>query len=84
MTEKNNKPLLPRGVNSANFEQAIAKFRKLLGDENVLTKDDQLIPYSKIMIAVDNAEHTPSAAVTATNDNHVLITEERPITNCTV
>ena len=71
MTEKNNKPLLPRGVNSANFEQAIAKFRKLLGDENVLTKDDQLIPYSKIMIAVDNAEHTPSAAVTATTVEQV-------------
>jgi 4-cresol dehydrogenase (hydroxylating) len=43
----------------------------LLGDENVLTKDDQLIPYSKIMIAVDNAEHTPSAAVTATTVEQV-------------
>ena len=71
MTEQNTTTLLPRGVDLANFDQAIAKFRALLGDENVLIKDDQLIPYTKIMMAVDTAEHTPSAAVTATTVEQV-------------
>ena len=53
MTEQTQKPLLPRGVNAAHFNKAIAQFRALLGDENVLVKDDQLVPYSKIMMAVD-------------------------------
>ncbi|VVP08190.1 4-cresol dehydrogenase [hydroxylating] flavoprotein subunit [Pseudomonas fluorescens] len=71
MTEQTNNTLLPRGVNAAHFEQAIAKFRTLLGEDNVLIKDDQLIPYAKIMMAVDNAGHTPSAAVTATTVEQV-------------
>ncbi|HHX6241982.1 TPA: 4-cresol dehydrogenase, partial [Pseudomonas aeruginosa] len=71
MTEQNNSSLLPRGVDAANFQQAIGKFRKLLGGENVLTRDDQLIPYNKIMMAVDNAEHAPSAVVTATSVEQV-------------
>lgn len=71
MTEQTNNTLLPRGVNAAHFQQAIAKFRTLLGEDNVLIKDDQLIPYAKIMMAVDNAGHTPSAAVTATTVEQV-------------
>ncbi|MED5608381.1 MULTISPECIES: FAD-binding oxidoreductase [unclassified Pseudomonas] len=67
MTDATNKAVLPRGVDANHFQQALAKFRKLLGEENVLAKDDQLIPYGKIMMPVDNAEHAPSAAVTATS-----------------
>ena len=67
MTDATNKAVLPRGVDASHFQQALAKFRKLLGEDNVLVKDDQLIPYGKIMMPVDNAEHAPSAAVTATS-----------------
>src|SRR5690606_34412586 len=71
MTEQTQNTLRPRGVNDANFQQALDKFRKLLGEDNVLVKDEQLIPYNKIMMAVDNAEHAPSAAVTATTVEQV-------------
>ena len=70
MTEKNNQ-LLPRGVDAANFEQAIAKFRKLVGDENVLVENAQLVPYNKIMMSTENENHTPSAAITALSVEHV-------------
>lgn len=58
--------VLPRGVNQQAFLKAVKAFRKLLGDENVLTKPEQLIAYMKIMMPVDEAEHAPSAALTAT------------------
>ena len=70
MTEQNTQ-LLPKGVDKANFEAAVAKFRKLVGDENVLIKDEQLIPYNKIMMSTENENHTPSAAVTALSVEHV-------------
>ncbi|MCU1717952.1 FAD-binding oxidoreductase [Pseudomonas sp. 5P_3.1_Bac2] len=70
MTEQNT-PLLPKGVDAANFEQAMAKFRKLVGDENVLVKSEQLVPYTKIMMSTDSENHTPSAAITALTVEHV-------------
>ena len=71
MTESTQNVVLPRGVDKSDFEHAIDKFRALLGDENVLTKDDQLAPYMKIMMPVPNAEHTPSAAITANSAEEV-------------
>jgi FAD/FMN-containing dehydrogenases len=70
MADANN-GVLPRGVVQAEFEQAVTKFRALLGDENVLVAADQLAPYNKIMMSVENAEHAPSAAVTATTVEQV-------------
>lgn len=55
---------LPKGVSEAQFTQAIEEFRTLLGDENVLVEAQQLAPYTKIMMPVDEAQHTPSAAIT--------------------
>lgn len=63
--------VLPRGVVQAQFKKAVAKFRALLGDENVLLKDEQLVPYMKIMMPVEDAAHAPSAAVTATTVEQV-------------
>src|SRR5690606_31575658 len=70
MADANN-GVLPRGVVQAEFDQAVAKFRALLGDENVLVAADQLLPYNKIMMSVENAAHAPSAAVTATTVEQV-------------
>ncbi len=61
-----NASLLPKGVTQANFDKAVGKFRALLGDENVLVEQSQLVPYNKIMMSVENAAHAPSAALTAT------------------
>lgn len=65
MPEQNN-AVLPRGVTQEEFDKAVKKFRALLDDNNVLVRPEQLVPYNKIMMPVDNAAHAPSAALTAT------------------
>src|SRR5690606_37589612 len=65
MSEQNN-AVLPKGVVQEEFNKAVEKFRALLGEENVLVEADQLVPYNKIMMPVENAAHAPSAALTAT------------------
>lgn len=57
--------VLPRGVTPEEFDKALEKFRALLGDANVLARPEQLVPYGKIMMPVENAAHAPSAALTA-------------------
>ena len=66
-----NASLLPKGVTQENFDKAVEKFRALLGDENVLVEQQQLVPYNKIMMSVENAAHAPSAALTATTVEQV-------------
>ncbi|MEI9963854.1 MAG: FAD-binding oxidoreductase [Caulobacteraceae bacterium] len=58
--------VLPQGVASGPFDLAVAQFVTVLGAQNVLTTDEQLAPYRKIMIAAPDAEHAPSAALIAT------------------
>jgi 4-cresol dehydrogenase (hydroxylating) len=62
---------LPRGVTRQAFNQGLAKFRALLGEENVLSKPEQMAPYNKIMMSADNADHAPSAVLTATTVEQV-------------
>ena len=68
---EHNTDLLPAGVTQAEFNQALEKFRALLGDDNVLVEQQQLVPYNKIMMSVENAAHAPSAALTATTVEQV-------------
>src|SRR5690554_2230753 len=70
MSEQNN-GVLPRGVTQQEFNAAVEKFRALLGNENILVEQQQLVPYNKIMMSVENAAHAPSAAVTATTVEQV-------------
>lgn len=65
MSAENN-AVLPRGVTSEAFGKALEQFRALLGEANVLVQAEQLAPYSKVMMPVENAAHAPSAALTAT------------------
>lgn len=39
--------VVPRGITPQAFQQAIEKFRSLLGDENILIKPEQLVSYKK-------------------------------------
>ncbi|MCL7421589.1 MAG: FAD-binding oxidoreductase [Methylobacter sp.] len=71
MTEQNY-AILPPGVESQAFHKAVQQFRQLLGNENVLIKQEQLVPYMKIMMSVDEAGHAASAVLTATNVEQVL------------
>lgn len=57
---------LPKGVSEETFDVAIREFRAAVGDPNVLTSIGQLAPYTKIMMPVPEANHTPSAAIMAT------------------
>ena len=68
-----NTAVLPRGVDQEEFNNAVNKFRALLGDENVLIDASQLVPYNKIMMPVENAAHAPSAALTATTVEQVRL-----------
>ena len=70
MNEQNH-DVLPRGVSQQEFQKAIEAFQKLLGDKNVLTRPEQLIAYTKIMMPVDDAEHAPSATLVATTVKQV-------------
>ena len=56
---------LPKGVSEANFDKAIAEFRKILGADKVLTTAEQLSPYRKTMMPVADDTHAPSAALVA-------------------
>ena len=57
---------LPKGVSEANFDKAIAEFKKILGAENVLTSAEHVAPYRKTMMPVADDAHAPSAALVAT------------------
>ena len=63
--------VLPPGISQQEFQKAVEEFQKLLGDENVLTKPEQLVPYTKIMMPVADAEHAPSATLAATTVEQV-------------
>lgn len=58
--------VLPRGVGKDNFLAAVEKFKKLLGEQNVLLQEEQLAPYMKVMMPKPEEEFAPSAALTAT------------------
>ena len=57
MTEANN-VVLPKGITQEVFSEAIQKLVNLLGAENVLTKEEYIVPYKKVMMSVDAAEHS--------------------------
>ncbi len=58
--------VLPKGVTQTDFLQAVEQLKELMGNDNVLLSKEHILPYTKIMMSVDNAEHTPSTVVTAT------------------
>lgn len=64
--ENNSTSVLPRNVTQENFNKALAKFRELLGDAEVLLKNEQIAPYMKIMMPKPEAEFAPSAVLTPT------------------
>jgi 4-cresol dehydrogenase (hydroxylating) flavoprotein subunit len=62
---------LPKGVSENRFDAAIAKFKAALGADQVQISEEHLRPYTKVMMAVDAAKHTPSAVVMATTVEQV-------------
>ena len=62
---------LPKGMSESSFDAAVADFKKALGEDNVMIKDELVRPYTKVMMAVPTEEHTPSAVVTATTVEQV-------------
>jgi 4-cresol dehydrogenase (hydroxylating) len=63
--------VLPAGVSEASFQAALTKLRALLGADKVLTSDEQLAPYCKVMMSAPDEEHRPGAAILATTVEEV-------------
>nr|WP_298415064.1 FAD-binding oxidoreductase [uncultured Halomonas sp.] len=67
----NQERVLPKGVSAKDFDQALVRFREILGDDNVLVSEEYLAPYTKIMMAADDQDYIPSAAITLTTTEQV-------------
>jgi 4-cresol dehydrogenase (hydroxylating) len=55
--------VLPEGVTAAQFERALQEFRRILGQEFVLSGLDETVSYRKVMIAVPEMDMAPSGAL---------------------
>jgi 4-cresol dehydrogenase (hydroxylating) len=62
---------LPKGRTERDLDTAIAKFTRILGAAHVLTKAEHLAPYMKVMMAVDEKQHAPSAVLLASTVEEV-------------
>ncbi|WP_253448514.1 FAD-binding oxidoreductase [Halomonas sp. Y3] len=63
--------ILPKNVSAADFDAALGRFRETLGADRVLVDDEQLAPYTKIMMSADKEDHIPSAALLAETTEEV-------------
>lgn len=56
--------VLPQGHDIASFQRVLRAFEDVLGADNVLSRPERLVPYTKIMIPDETALHEPAAALT--------------------
>ncbi|WNY98477.1 FAD-binding oxidoreductase [Sulfurospirillum sp. 'SP'] len=63
---------LPKNVSEETMNKAIKEFVKILGADNVLIGAEEMVPYSKIMMAVDIKDHMPSLALQASTKEEVV------------
>ena len=56
---------LPKGVDEATFDRAIAEFRDIVGAAHVSHTAEALAPFLKIMIPAQIEAHAPAAAIAA-------------------
>lgn len=63
--------ILPANVSEADFDAALARFRDIVGAEHVLIESDRLAPYTKVMMASDDDDYLPSAALLATDTEQI-------------
>ena len=54
---------LPKGVSEKDFDAAVKEWRGILGEENVFISSEDVMPYTKIMMAKKNEEHMPSGVL---------------------
>lgn len=62
---------LPKGRSERDLDTALRKFTAILGEPYVLTKAEHLAPYMKVMMAVDEKQHAPSAVLLASTVEEV-------------
>ncbi|WP_345984540.1 FAD-binding oxidoreductase [Sulfurimonas sp. HSL-1656] len=63
---------MPKNVSHETMQKAIKAFVKIVGKENVLIGDEEMLPYEKIMMAVPIEEHMPALAVQASTKEQVV------------
>ncbi len=62
---------LPKGVDEATFDRAIAEFRDIVGAAHVSHTAEALAPFLKIMIPAQIEAHAPAAAIAPANVEEV-------------
>jgi 4-cresol dehydrogenase (hydroxylating) flavoprotein subunit len=55
--------VVPAGVSTTSLERVLGELRRIVGEDFVATEPEQLEPYEKIMLPVEEEEHRPSAVV---------------------
>lgn len=55
--------VMPKGISHERFLRAVAEYRSVVGAENVLIDEHNLVSYKKIMIPASNADHAAAGAV---------------------
>ncbi|MDD3597308.1 FAD-dependent oxidoreductase, partial [Sulfuricurvum sp.] len=63
---------LPKNVSVETMNKAIKEFVKIVGADNVLIGDEEMVPYKKIMMAVPIEEHMPALAIQASTKEEVI------------
>ncbi|MGH8326444.1 MAG: FAD-binding oxidoreductase, partial [Steroidobacteraceae bacterium] len=63
--------VLPAGVSSTSFARALRQLRRVVGAAHVLTTDDDLIAYEKIMLPEEASTYAPSGVVLPASLEHV-------------
>ena len=56
-------PTFPPGVSKSEFTAAIAAYRDLLGEDDVIVDVERLVPYTRTMLSTPLERHQPSGAL---------------------
>jgi 4-cresol dehydrogenase (hydroxylating) len=63
--------VMPKGMSRERFLRAVAEYRAVVGAENVLIDEGNLVPYKKIMVPAANADHAAAGAVMPSSSEQV-------------
>jgi 4-cresol dehydrogenase (hydroxylating) len=55
--------VMPKGITRERFLKAVAEYRSVVGSDNVLIDESNLVSYKKIMIPAANSDHAAAGAV---------------------
>lgn len=63
--------VMPRGLGRERFMEAVKAYRAVVGADNVLVDEPNLVPYRKIMVPAPDAQHKAAGAIVASSVEEV-------------